>query len=483
MVEYIFRPSRIENGKRVLARVYCGRYALEKGARLIQVSLNTPDKEVARKRLREIVLEKQREAEGIIAPKAVRVAAGAQLASLVDDYEADLRGRELSPKHVRDTTGRLRRMIRENSWKVLSDIRPDAFVKWRASLTCAPKTKKEHQLSVNAFLNWLVQTERLLVSPLRKVPHVETRGKQVRPCRAFTEDELQRLFAIADRRRLAYQMLLYTGQRKSEVRSLMWCDLHLDEAQPYALFRESTTKDKDKRAIPLRPEIVGELNALRPAADSFKINKPVFWYAWPTYDILRGDLKRAGIERVDALGRSAHFHSFRKTWQTLGVRYGINQRVAQEVLGHSDANLTAKVYTDVPALSLHTEIAKLPWIGTKVREQTVPELRIGCEMSSGNGGEQGPRSHERGYVSDASLTARPHTGSLQPASKLGDAQIHAQKCEDSGRAPALSDLCDRFVASVNVSDDQSFSRVLTSLVTSWQKDDLAARAGIEPATK
>ena len=47
---------------------------------------------------------------------------------------------------------------------------------------------------------------------------------------------------------------------------------------------------------------------------------------------------------------------------TLGVRYGINQRAAQEVLGHSDANLTAKVYTDVPALALHDEIAKLPWI-------------------------------------------------------------------------------------------------------------------------
>ena len=74
------------------------------------------------------------------------------------------------------------------------------------------------------------------------------------------------------------------------------------------------------------------------------LSKPIFWFRWPTYDILRGDLKRAGIERVDALGRSVHFHSFRKTWQTLGVRYGINQRVAQEVLGHSDANLTAKVF-------------------------------------------------------------------------------------------------------------------------------------------
>jgi hypothetical protein len=75
---------------------------------------------------------------------------------------------------------------------------------------------------------------------------VDVRGKQVRTSRALTEDELRRLLAVAGKRRLAYLTLLYTGQRKSEVRALVWGDLHLDGgAQPYALFRESTTKDKD----------------------------------------------------------------------------------------------------------------------------------------------------------------------------------------------------------------------------------------------
>jgi integrase len=277
MIEFVFRPSRKVAGKRVISRLFSGRYAVDKGAKPVTVPLDTPDREIARKRLRAIVLEKQREAEGIIAPKAVRVAAGAQLGTLVEDYESDLTGRELDAKHVHDTTARLRRMISENGWKVLSDIRPDAFVKWRAGLTCSPKTKKEYQLSASAFLNWLVETDRLLVNPLAKVSHVEIRGKQVRPCRAFTEDELRRLFSIAGKRRLAYQMLLYTGQRKSEVQALMWSDLHLEEPQPYALFRESTTKDKDKRAVPLRPEILEELKELRPADhETFQLEKPVF---------------------------------------------------------------------------------------------------------------------------------------------------------------------------------------------------------------
>jgi hypothetical protein len=44
-----------------------------------------------------------------------------------------------------------------------------------------------------------------------------------------------------------------------------------------------------------------------------------------------------------------HFHSFRKTWQTLGAGHGVNQRAAQEILGHSDPSPTANVYTDIPA--------------------------------------------------------------------------------------------------------------------------------------
>ncbi len=61
--------------------------------------------------------------------------------------------------------------------------------------------------------------------------------------------------------------------------------------------------------------------------------------------------------------------------------------------------------------------------------------------------------------------------------KVAD-DVEAHRVEAS-----LADLCDRFVASVNVTDNESFSRAPSSLVTSWQKDEMAARAGIEPATK
>lgn len=360
MKEYVFKPSRIVGGKRVKAEYYSGRYTLPPSEEVRQVPLNTPDKEVARKRLREIVLEAQREQEGIIAPRAIRQTAVEPMPALISQYHDDLKGRGLAPNHVRDTVRRLERIYREASWKTLADVTADSFVKWRAKLRASAKTMKEYQVSAVAFLNWLVRLDRLGVNPLAKVDKIDTRGKQVRESRAFTEDELRRLFAVAGRRLPAYLMLLYTGQRKEEVRDLVWGDLHLRTPQPYVLIRESTTKDKDKRAIPLHSKLASLLREMRPASASDATS--VFYGRFPTYDSLMRDLERAGIQRKDELGRVVHFHAFRKTWQTMGVRYGINQRAAQEVLGHSDPALTAKAYTDVAALGLHAEIAKLPWI-------------------------------------------------------------------------------------------------------------------------
>ena len=433
MIEFVFKPSRRIDGKRVVERLYSGRYAVGKGEKPVTVRLNTPDKLVASKRLRDIVVEQQQEREGIILPKSIRQAAATNLSELLGDYAADLEGLGRARKHVHDTTTRLYRMVKEMGWGLLSDVRADQFVAWRAGVQVSAKTKKEYQISLNAFLNWLVKMERLTANPLARLDKVETRGKQVRENRAFTEAEIQKLFSVAGKRKLAYQMLLYTGQRKSEVRALLWGDLHLDQTQAFALFREGTTKDKEKRAVWLRPELAEQLRAVRPA--NFDPTDRVFWYCWPTYDLLRGDLKRAGIERKDATGRVLHFHSFRKTWQTLGVQYGVNQRIAQEVLGHSDANLTAKIYTDVPALAMYSEMSKTPWI---------------------SGDEKAPEIY---------------------------AQRHAQKPVVSCREVSLADILHQLQMLAQRTGTEGISRSESLPDASCHIAEMAARAGIEPATK
>jgi len=371
MIAHVYRQSRRVGGKRVLSKVWRGRYSLGRGQPVRDISLDTQDKAVAEKRLRDRLAQAQKEAEGMIAPVSITEAQREPLISLLADYLVYLRGRELAEGHVKESVARIERIVTETGWRVLADVRPDGFLRWRSGLRCGAKTKKEYQTSLNAFLNWLVKIEKLERSPLAHVEQVDTRGKETRPYRAFTEDELRRLFATAGERVLAYQTLLYTGQRRSEVASLVWGDLHLKEAQPFALFRAATMKDAKKRAVPLHPALSRLLRVLlNPACSQSDLVFPDF----PTWEALQVDLARAGIERKDGLGRSVHFHSFRKTWQTMGVRAGINQRAAQAVLGHSDANLTARAYTDVPALGLASEVAKLPWVSSQPASQ-IPQKR------------------------------------------------------------------------------------------------------------
>jgi integrase len=80
-------------------------------------------------------------------------------------------------------------------------------------------------------------------------------------------------------------VLLYTGQRKDEVRSLVWGDLHLDEVQPYVLVRESTTKNKDKRAVPLHRDLAALLPEMR--LSHATPTTSVFFGRFPTYASLR----------------------------------------------------------------------------------------------------------------------------------------------------------------------------------------------------
>lgn len=365
MIESVFKRVRLMAGQRLVSKSYYGQYSLTKGGKIFRVCLYTPDKEIARKRLRAIILEQQREEEGLIAPKVQRDATCRLLSDHVADYVRDLTAQERSGQHIKDTSRRLLRVIAETGWKTLRHVEPSSFVEWRTTLSVSAKTKKEYQVSVMAFLNWLVHLGKLPANPLARVSKVEVRGKQVREARAFTVDELQRLFAASPKRALVYQVLLYTGQRKAEIASLVWSDLQFDVAgRPFLHVRESTTKDKKKRIVPLRFELAAKLLAKRPPHAK---PEDLVFSPFPRHTTLLSDLGHAGIPRRDGLGRVVHFHSFRKTFQTLGVRYNVNQRSAQAILGHTDANLTANVYTDVPALALHEEIAKYPWLDYQER--------------------------------------------------------------------------------------------------------------------
>lgn len=104
--------------------------------------MHTPDVKVARKRLRDIVVEKQREAAGLTVAALLRETRAAAITTLFAEYEAHLKANGRSADYVRDTMKRLDRMAREMAWARVGDIRGERFVTWRRSLKRSAKRKR-----------------------------------------------------------------------------------------------------------------------------------------------------------------------------------------------------------------------------------------------------------------------------------------------------------------------------------------------------
>jgi len=90
----------------------------------------------------------------------------------------------------------------------------------------------------------------------------------------------------------------------------------------------------------------------------------------PTLRTWKRDLERAGIPYVTEYGQ-ADRKSLRKTFCTHLKEVGVDIRDAQELMRHSDINLTANIYTDVRMANLKGAVGRL---------SAAPELRGGKNL-------------------------------------------------------------------------------------------------------
>jgi len=76
--------------------------------------------------------------------------------------------------------------------------------------------------------------------------------------------------------------------------------------------------------------------------------------------MLRIDLKAAGIPYQDREGRFLDFRSLRHTFGTNLAKAGVQPKVAQELMRHSDVKLTLNTYSHVGLDDLAGAVEKLP---------------------------------------------------------------------------------------------------------------------------
>ncbi len=362
MIRNVFKPKRYRDGKLHIARTYSGRYRVPGQSRVTTVALKTPDKQVAEERLRKIVNEIEREGEGLTPSRELRDASQKPLVEHLAEFLAAKAATRRNARYLYELKNRVLKLLKECRWTHAKDVSPEGFVSWRNRSKCSDKTLNEYLTSARGLLNWMVAKGRLPYNPLKGVETPSTKDVQVRPRRAFSEDELKRLLALAARHRIVYQTAALTGLRRSELAKLERADVRLDGERPQIVARAATTKNKKQATIPLHRELVEalrvHLTSLAGGAEAL-----VFADIMPAMDQFRADLKAAGIPFLDDTGRRADFHSLRHTFCTNLQRAGVLQRDLMELMRHSDRSLSDRVYTDSSLLATDEAVQKLNGFG------------------------------------------------------------------------------------------------------------------------
>lgn len=419
----VFKRKR--RGKR--DRNYTGDYLSPLTGTRAQVALRVTDKRVAEEKLRQLVQDEEREAVGLALPKPLVQAAALPLAEHLRDYLADLKAQGRARGYLVHQEGYVKRLLDACGWRLPRDVTPDGFATWRARQRLAPRTLNHYLAGVGSFFEWMRRHGRISANPLASVGRVETRGRE-RCRRALTPDEARRLVAAAGERAALYLVALRTGLRRGELHALLWSDVGIDSPRPFVQVRASTSKNHKAAVLPLAHEAADALRELRESSTS---SRRVFAGLLPKegLDFLKADLLEAGIAFEDPERGRVDFHALRHTFCSHLHACGVGQRIAQDLMRHSDPRLTASTYTDTALLPLGDAVDALPLL---VTDGSRNGSHIGtqngvtaCHRLASGGESMGDPDAAAGHVL-ARVTAR--SGTLRHAS-AGD----SDKCgrEDS----------------------------------------------------
>jgi integrase len=432
MIETVYKPKRRKNGKLIAGRMYRGRYRLDPRDKIRDVALRTTEKQVAEQKLRKIVQDEQREREGLIAPHYQREAATTALLIHIKNFIADRRSVRCDEKYVRELERKLIRLCSENRWLRASDISAESFCAWRARQRLNPKTLNEYLNAACGFLNWL--EPRIGSNPLRHVQKAQTNGVKTLNRRAFTEAELQSLFAVSGPRGVVYRVAARTGIRRGELAQIEWPDVHLDTAQPFIHVRACVSKNHRAARQPLPPDAADALRELRltQAASSVLVLEGRI----PRMNQFRKDLDAANIPYTDSRGERADFHALRKTYGTMLTLAGVGQRTVMELMRHSDPRLTLKTYTDANMLPVSDAIVALTNFAASKKDSQIDsqELVPACPTLSAT---VPPNAGEPRLLTAGEETFSPsESASVRESLQEGEnARCRVRTCDLSPRRP------------------------------------------------
>lgn len=207
--------------------------------------------------------------------------------------------------------------------------------------------------------------------------------------RSVTEEERTAILAVAETHRAGLWILtlLYTGMRPGETAALTWADVDFgkNEIHVHAAKESGTRTIKGPktasgvRDIPIHSKLLPRLLEARgepsvlvfPTAAGTVANETSMRRRWDSFKIaldlhMGAEVGEDGKIEKSVLAKDLTPYCLRHTFCTDLQKAGVPLNVAKELMGHSDINMTANIYTHRDSQLLHENIALLDGSGGKV---------------------------------------------------------------------------------------------------------------------
>ena len=370
MTSFVFQPTR--RGEK--SRLWSARVRLDEWPSFRTFPLHVTDKRVAEEKLRNLVIELERETHGVGIPKPTREAWKVPLTHHLATFVTAAEAARLAPHTITKYRQSLPKLFGRCGWVTIRDVTAQSFTNWRDTSDLAPKSLNDFLGTMRTFLLWMKRKRLILVDPLedvRKVANPEAGNYR----RALSVEESQRLLVKSPpHRALIYLAMMYTGLRRNELNGLKWGDFDFTTSPARLRVPSSLSKNRKESTHFLRPELTAAILAAKPAGVSDQAW--AFKGTLPRIPTFKRDLAAADIPFEDARGRRVDLHALRKTYGTMLAAAGVSPRVAMELMRHSDMKLTMGVYTDVAQLPLIQESARLPSLQLPEKSASLPRTSL-----------------------------------------------------------------------------------------------------------
>ena len=340
-----------------------------------------------------------------------------------------------SAKHVKLTMTRICRIMEGCEFEKLADISTEIVQQWlraaRDEDDFGHRTYNHYIQAFDSFLNWCVETKRLLVNPIIGMERMNIETDVRHPRRALSPSEMQQLIDSArqsgvsiqcfngEQRARIYILSYMTGLRRNEIASLTPRSFDLRCDPPTLTVEAKSSKHKKKDVLPLHAEFV---ETVRDWIKGMGASEKLFPRLGNrrTWLMVKKDLERVGIAYETPEG-IADFHAAgRHTHITELLRNGATLPEAQKLARHSDIKMTmryahigiddqAKALGNLPSGLLHRRCISGASEGQPVASPVAEAPATKCQNPCGG----------RGFGTDCQSLSAPgnmEAAGIEPAS-------------------------------------------------------------------